>query len=84
MPLAHLVRVPDAMDLSTAASLLINYHTVHFALARRGDHDRDLPARAVCDGPLTSGRCPSSARMSWRCCARPGSRGGCRPTPRAR
>jgi NADPH2:quinone reductase len=36
VPLAHLVRVGEAMTFDVAAALLVNYHTVHFALARRG------------------------------------------------
>lgn len=35
VPLHALVRVPDSIELSTAAAMVVNYHTVHFALARR-------------------------------------------------
>jgi len=36
LPLSSLVRVPESVDLSFAAAMVVNYHTVHFALARRG------------------------------------------------
>lgn len=36
LPLSSLVRVPDGLDLASAAAMVVNYHTVHFALARRG------------------------------------------------
>jgi NADPH2:quinone reductase len=36
VPVDHLVRLPDAMSFDAAAALLVNHHTVHFALARRG------------------------------------------------
>lgn len=36
VPLGSLVRVPDATDLESAAAMVVNYHTVHFALSRRG------------------------------------------------
>ena len=36
VPLESLVHVPDAVDLEAAAAMVVNYHTVHFALARRG------------------------------------------------
>lgn len=35
-PLAHLIRLPDAMDFRAAASLLVNHQTVYFGLSRRG------------------------------------------------
>ena len=35
-PLSSLIPLPDEMDFVTAAALIINYHTVHFALSRRG------------------------------------------------
>lgn len=36
LPLSSLVRVPDDVDWDSAAAMVVNYHTVHFALARRG------------------------------------------------
>ncbi len=36
IPLNHLVAIPDAMGFDTAAGLVVNHHTVHYALARRG------------------------------------------------
>jgi NADPH2:quinone reductase len=36
-PVSALIPVEDDMDFSTAAALIINYHTVHFALTRRGN-----------------------------------------------
>ena len=36
VPLGRLVALPEAMGLNEAAAMLINYHTVHFALVRRG------------------------------------------------
>lgn len=36
LPLSSLVRVPDEVDWASAAAMVVNYHTVHFALARRG------------------------------------------------
>ena len=36
IPVRSLVRLPDAMGFDTAAGLVVNHHTVHFALARRG------------------------------------------------
>jgi NADPH2:quinone reductase len=36
IPLNSLVRVPDEVDLAAAAAMVVNYHTVHFALSRRG------------------------------------------------
>lgn len=36
LPLSSLVRVPDEVELEAAAAMVVNYHTVHFALARRG------------------------------------------------
>jgi NADPH2:quinone reductase len=41
VPLSHLVRLPDAMSFEAAAALLVNHHTVHFALARRGRLEAD-------------------------------------------
>lgn len=35
-PLNAVLRLPDAMDFRTGAATIINYHTVHFALSRRG------------------------------------------------
>ena len=35
-PLNAVLRLPDTMDFSTGAATIINYHTVHFALSRRG------------------------------------------------
>lgn len=31
-----IVRVPDSISFETAAAMVVNYHTVHFALSRRG------------------------------------------------
>ncbi|MCK8675431.1 NADPH:quinone oxidoreductase family protein [Rhodococcus sp. HM1] len=36
VPLDSVVRIPDAVDFDFAAAMVVNYHTVHFALARRG------------------------------------------------
>lgn len=36
VPLNAVFRLPDGMDFTTGAATIINYHTVHFALARRG------------------------------------------------
>lgn len=36
VPVSHLVRLPDDMDPVIGAAMMVNYHTVHFALARRG------------------------------------------------
>jgi NADPH:quinone reductase len=36
IPLNALVRVPDEVDFAAAAAMVVNYHTVHFALSRRG------------------------------------------------
>ncbi|HWK29569.1 MAG TPA: NADPH:quinone oxidoreductase family protein [Solirubrobacter sp.] len=36
VPPSGLVAVPDGQDLGTAAAMIVNYHTVHFGLARRG------------------------------------------------
>lgn len=36
VPVDHLVHLPEAMSFDAAAGLLVNHHTVHFALARRG------------------------------------------------
>ena len=36
VPVEHLVRLPDSMPFDAAAALLVNHHTVHFALSRRG------------------------------------------------
>lgn len=35
-PLNAVAAVPDTVDLASAAAMIVNYHTVHFALARRG------------------------------------------------
>lgn len=35
-PVDHLVALPDNMDFTSAAALLVNHHTTHFALAQRG------------------------------------------------
>lgn len=35
-PLNSIVHVPESVDLEFAAAMLVNYHTVHFALSRRG------------------------------------------------
>jgi NADPH2:quinone reductase len=35
VPVAQLMRLPDSVDFTTAAALVVNYHTVHFALDRR-------------------------------------------------
>jgi NADPH2:quinone reductase len=35
-PLNSLVPVPNEIDWASAAAMVVNYHTVHFALARRG------------------------------------------------
>ncbi|MFE4667519.1 NADPH:quinone oxidoreductase family protein [Streptomyces sp. NPDC056716] len=36
LPPTSIVPIPDAMDFATAAAMVVNYHTVHFALVRRG------------------------------------------------
>ena len=36
VPLQSLVAIPDDMGFDTAAGLVVNHHTTHFALARRG------------------------------------------------
>ena len=36
VPLNAVFPLPDSMDFRTGAATIINYHTVHFALARRG------------------------------------------------
>jgi NADPH2:quinone reductase len=36
VPLHSLVAIPDDMGFDVAAGLVVNHHTVHFALARRG------------------------------------------------
>lgn len=36
IPVRSLVRIPDDMGFDVAAGLVVNHHTVHFALARRG------------------------------------------------
>jgi NADPH:quinone reductase len=36
IPLDSLVRVPDEVDFAAAAAMVVNYHTVLFALFRRG------------------------------------------------
>jgi NADPH:quinone reductase len=35
VPLSQVTAVPEGMDLVTAAGMVVNYHTVHFALVRR-------------------------------------------------
>ncbi|GEP38084.1 putative oxidoreductase [Nocardioides psychrotolerans] len=40
VPLNAVLRLPDDMDFSTGAATIINYHTVHFALSRRGRLER--------------------------------------------
>ncbi len=35
-PPASVLPVPEQLDLQQAAGLILNYHTAHFALARRG------------------------------------------------
>lgn len=39
VPLQSLVAIPDDMGFDVAAGLVVNHHTVHFALARRGRLD---------------------------------------------
>jgi NADPH:quinone reductase len=36
VPVSQLMRLPDGMDHATGAAMMVNYHTVHFGLARRG------------------------------------------------
>jgi NADPH:quinone reductase len=36
VPLSSLVRVPAGVTAETAAAMVVNYHTVHFGLSRRG------------------------------------------------
>ncbi|MBX4171491.1 NADPH:quinone oxidoreductase family protein [Rhodococcus pyridinivorans] len=36
VPLNSIVPIPDSIDFESAAAMVVNYHTVHFALARRG------------------------------------------------
>ncbi|MFV9431733.1 NADPH:quinone oxidoreductase family protein [Rhodococcus aetherivorans] len=36
VPVNSLVRIPDSVGFDTAAAMVVNYHTVHFALSRRG------------------------------------------------
>ena len=36
VPVRSLVAIPDDMGFDVAAGLVVNHHTVHFALARRG------------------------------------------------
>jgi NADPH:quinone reductase len=36
VPLHMLAPVPERLSLTTAAAMVVNYHTAHFALARRG------------------------------------------------
>lgn len=36
VPLNSMVRVSDQVDMASAAAMVVNYHTVHFALSRRG------------------------------------------------
>jgi NADPH:quinone reductase len=40
VPLNSIAPVPEGMDLSSAAAMVVNYNTVHFALARRGQLQR--------------------------------------------
>lgn len=44
VPEHHLMEVPDDLDLAAAAAMVVNYHTVHFGLARRG---RVMPDETV-------------------------------------
>lgn len=37
VPLDAVVRIPDGVGFDFAAGMVVNYHTVHFALARRGN-----------------------------------------------
>jgi NADPH2:quinone reductase len=36
VPIEALVPIPDGTEFGTAAAMIVNYHTVHFALHRRG------------------------------------------------
>ncbi|MGW4340361.1 NADPH:quinone oxidoreductase family protein [Rhodococcus koreensis] len=36
VPLNSIVPIPGSMDFESAAAMVVNYHTVHFALSRRG------------------------------------------------
>ena len=36
VPMNSLVPIPDSVSFETAAAMVVNYHTVHFALSRRG------------------------------------------------
>ncbi|MGW5151511.1 NADPH:quinone oxidoreductase family protein [Rhodococcus koreensis] len=36
VPVNSIVRVPDSISFESAAAMVVNYHTVHFALSRRG------------------------------------------------
>lgn len=36
VPANSLVPIPDSVSFETAAAMVVNYHTVHFALSRRG------------------------------------------------
>lgn len=36
VPLNAISQIPEGADFATAAAMLVNYHTVHFGLARRG------------------------------------------------
>jgi NADPH2:quinone reductase len=44
IPLSSLVAIPEEMGFDVAAGLVVNHHTVHFALARRG---RVVPGESV-------------------------------------
>lgn len=37
VPLNAVVRIPDRVDFDFAAAMVVNYHTVHLALSRRGN-----------------------------------------------
>jgi NADPH2:quinone reductase len=41
VPLNAIVRAPDGADAATAAAMVVNYHTVHFGLVRRGRVQKD-------------------------------------------
>lgn len=36
VPVNSVIRVPEHVDMASAAAMVVNYHTVHFALSRRG------------------------------------------------
>lgn len=41
VPLNGIVRIPAGADFATAVAIMVNYHTVHFGLVRRGRLQRD-------------------------------------------